>query len=102
MQSDQPAVGPNYYEQQNEQPIDERPYSYGDLYLEDYDAETELSPKLPYGIQNARDGSKFPRNTKMKALEFQSLCPSRRTHIILNKDSDYEYRPETYEEVTCK
>lgn len=102
MQSDQPSVGPNYYQQQNDQPVDERPYSYGDLYLEDYDAETELSPKLPYGIQNVRDVSKFPRNIKMKAPVFQSLCPSRRTHIILNKDNDYEYRPDSYEEVTCE
>lgn len=44
----------------------------------------------------------MPRSkNRMSRITFQSLCPSKRETILLNLESDYEYRPDHYEEVTC-
>ncbi len=61
-----------------------------------------------YEEENPKE-TKFARHissrTKLKShygkMEFQSICPSRRTHVILNTDDQYEYRPHSYEEVFC-
>lgn len=69
-----------------------------------YDSERELESSLPYGIQNVLEGgsARMPRSkSRMSRITFQSLCPSKRETILLNLESDFEYRPDHYEEVTC-
>lgn len=69
-----------------------------------YDSERELESSLPYGIQNVLEGgsARLPRSkNRMSRITFQSLCPSKRETVLLNLESDYEYRPDHYEEVTC-
>lgn len=69
-----------------------------------YDSERELESSLPYGIQNVLEGgsARIARSkNRMSRITFQSLCPSKRETILLNMESDYEYRPDHYEEVTC-
>lgn len=68
-----------------------------------YDADRELESSLPYGIQNVLEGEsiRLPRSRGHNRVTFQSLCPSRREMVMLNADTEYEYRPDHYEEVTC-
>lgn len=68
-----------------------------------YDADRELESSLPYGIQNVLEGQsvRLPRSKGHNRVTFQSLCPSRREMVMLNGDSEFEYRPDHYEEVTC-
>lgn len=68
-----------------------------------YDADRELESSLPYGIQNVLEGEsiRLPRSKGHNRVTFQSLCPSRREMVMLNADTEYEYRPDHYEEVTC-
>lgn len=69
-----------------------------------YDSERELESSLPYGIQNVLEGgsARLPRSkNRVSRISFQSLCPSKRETVLLNLESDYEYRPDHYEEVTC-
>ncbi|CAD7091788.1 unnamed protein product [Hermetia illucens] len=73
--------------------------------FEEYLTNPEFDSSLPYGIQNVRDVSSRsshlkPVPRKLKTT-FQSLCPSKRSHVYLNLESDYEYRPDHYEEVEC-
>lgn len=90
-----------------------------------YDSERELESSQPYGIQNVLEGqnARLPRSKNHLAkvgirpfnslrviffliyvqfqITFQSLCPSKRETVFLNLESEYEYRPDHYEEVTC-
>lgn len=73
----------------------------------DSDANKELE-NMPFGVQNARSvlPARPTRNRPATAaparVTFQSLCPSRRETVFLNLDkTDYEYRPNHYDEVYC-
>lgn len=74
---------------------------------------------MPFGVQNVRSAlvpvrstrSRYPAHHSANAaaivgspsrITFQSLCPSRRETVFLNlQQSDYEYRPNHYDEVYC-
>lgn len=68
-----------------------------------YDGARELESTLPYGIQNVLEGQsiRMARSKGHSRVTFQSLCPSKREMVMLNVESEYEYRPDHYEEVTC-
>lgn len=81
---------PSYFEQ-SDQPAESQ---FRDLFIEDDEpvAETQFT-----------GGSKFARNHVTTApAVFQSLCPTKRSDVVLSTDSFYEYRPSSYEVVTCK
>lgn len=79
------------YFEQSDQPASDNS-QFQDFYVEDYEPEGELQ----FG------GSKFARHPSMEPPVFQSLCPTKRTDVFLNVDSDYEYRPSSYVEVKCE
>lgn len=84
---------PNYFEQ-SDQPASDGQFQgqFQDLFVDDDDADGEFS-----------GGSKFARHhPSMAPAVFQSLCPTKRNDVFLNTDSAFEYRPSSYEEVTCK
>lgn len=83
---------PSYFEQ-SDQPANDNESPFQDLYIEDYEpeADTQFS-----------GGSKYARHPSMDPPVFQSLCPTSRTDVFLNNDSDYEYRPSSYVEVKCE
>lgn len=63
---------------------------------------------MPFGVQNvrsilpARPTRTRPTTAAPSRVTFQSLCPSRRETVFLNlEQSDYEYRPNHYDEVYC-
>lgn len=87
----QPSMdqSPSYFEQ-SDQPVSDSKFT--DLYVEDFD---------PEGDSQFSGGSKFARHPSQDPPVFQSLCPTKRTDIFLNTDSDYEYRPSSYVEVKC-
>lgn len=81
----------------------------------DTDANKELE-NMPFGVQNVRSAlpvrptrSRVPGSHQSlnaagspSRITFQSLCPSRRETVFLNlQQSDYEYRPNHYDEVYC-
>lgn len=89
----------------------------------DTDANRELE-NMPFGVQNARSvlparptrnrpssspsssssaaGVQFLTTPPSSRITFQSLCPTRRETVFLNLDqSDFEYRPNHYDEVYC-
>lgn len=82
---------PSYFEQ-SDQPM-ATDSLFQDLYVEDYE---------PDGESQFSGGSKFARHPSMEPPIFQSLCPTTRTDVFLNTDSDYEYRPSSYVEVKCE
>lgn len=81
---------PSYFEQ-SDQPAESQ---FRDLFIEDDEPVVETK---------FTGGSKFPRNhiTSAPAV-FQSLCPTKRSDVVLSTDSFYEYRPSSYEVVSCK
>jgi hypothetical protein len=82
---------PSYFEQ-SDQPAPDNSL-FQDLYVEDFDPDGESQ----YG------GSKFARHPSQEPPVFQSLCPTSRTDVFLNTESDgYEYRPSSYVEVKCE
>lgn len=82
---------PSYFEQSDQPSSDGQ---FQDLFVEDDE---------PVAKSQFTGGSKYARNhiTSAPAV-FQSLCPTKRSDISLSSDSFYEYRPSSYEEVTCK
>lgn len=65
----------------------------------EYVYEDEERPK---SVKFARQiTSRRKLKSKYGRMEFQSVCPSRRTHVLLNTDQDFEYRPHSYEEIYC-
>lgn len=88
----QPSMdqSPSYFEQSDQPAADNSLFQ--ELYVEDYEPEGESQ----YG------GSKFARHPSLEPPVFQSLCPTTRTDVYLNTDSDYEYRPSSYVEVKCE
>lgn len=90
MQPQPMEQSPNYFEQ-SDQP--EQDTQFQDLYVEDYEPEAELQ---------FSGGSKVARHPSMEPPVFQSLCPTSRTDVFLNTESDYEYRPSSYVEVKCE
>ncbi|CRK95554.1 CLUMA_CG009019, isoform A [Clunio marinus] len=83
----QPSMeqSPNYFEQ-SDQPAPD--IQFQDVYVDDFEAETDP--------QNG--GLKVVRHPSMEVAHFQSLCPTRKTDVFLDNDSEYEYRPSSYEE----
>lgn len=87
----QPAEqSPSYFEQ-SDQPAQDSSL-FQDIYVEDYEPEES----------QFSGGSKFARHPSMEPPVFQPLCPTSRTDVFLNTDSDYEYRPSSYVEVKCE
>jgi hypothetical protein len=82
---------PSYFEQ-SDQPSQSNT-QFQDFYVEDYDPEGELQ---------FSGGPKFVRHPSQEPPVFQNLCPTSRTDVFLNDDSDYEYRPSSYVEVKCE
>lgn len=82
---------PSYFEQSDQPQASDNLFQ--DLYVEDYE---------PEGDSQFSGGSKFARHPSMDPPVFQSLCPTTRTDVFLNTDSDYEYRPNSYVEVKCE
>ena len=83
---------PSYFEQ-SDQPASDSQFAFQDIYVEDYE---------PDGDLQFSGGSKFARHPSQEPPVFQSLCPTSRTDVFLNADSDYEYRPSSYVEVKCE
>lgn len=82
---------PSYFEQ-SDQPASDGQFQ--DLFVEDED---------PVADSQFTGGSKYARHhASMAPAVFQSLCPTKRRDVSLSTDSFYEYRPSSYEEVTCK
>jgi hypothetical protein len=91
MQPPPQEQSPSYFEQ-SDQPVPDSQFQ--DLYVEDYEPEAVES--------QFSGGSKFVRHPSMEPPVFQSLCPTSRTDVFLNTDSDFEYRPSSYVEVKCE
>ena len=83
-------LSPSYFEQ-SDQPTDNSQFQ--EMFVDDY--EPEAQPEFS-------GGKKFVRHPSMEPPVFQSLCPTSRTDVFLNGDSDYEYRPSSYVEVKCE
>jgi hypothetical protein len=90
MQPSPMEQSPSYFEQSDQPAPDSQ---FQDLYVEDYE---------PEGEAQFSGGTKFVRHPSMEPPVFQSLCPTSRTDVFLNTDSDYEYRPSSYVEVKCE
>jgi hypothetical protein len=82
------------YFEQNDQPSFDGQFQ--ELYVNQEDFEPENTEGAQYG------GNKFVRHPTHDPSVFQSLCPTRRTSVVLDKDPYYEYRPASYEEVRCE
>lgn len=75
--------------EQSDQPAQDE---FDDIYVDEYEPQSE----------SHSGGPKFVRHPSMDRPVFQSLCVLTRDSFLLNDDPIYEYRPSSYQEISCK